>query len=200
LIDSVFAEHKNELKAKALSNKALSFGENQPSMQSAYKAIIGYTLFSICSVLLVITLNFAQHEYNNTSHPISGLKMFIFAVTILILGCLGSSFGHLLLGQNFKETIYMKHLHYHAPYVPYAQLLICFVSISLIFKCDSFVLYLFLTHLVLFLVGLFGFFKCFDITNAKEANSNSEQNFNVAFSQSKPGPIDPEVNIFTINA
>jgi hypothetical protein len=200
LIDSVFAEHKHELKAKALSNKTLSFGENQPSMQSAYKAIIGYALFTFCSILLTITLNFAQTEYTNKSHGVSGLKMFIFAVTILILTCLGLSFGHLLLGQNYKETIYMKHLHYHSPYVPHAQLLICFASIFLILKFDSFVLYIFLSHLVFFLVSAFGFFKCFDRFTNRGGNASSQRAFDVEFSQSKLEPIDSEVNIFTINA
>jgi hypothetical protein len=211
LIDSVFAEHKSELKAKALTNKALSFGLDQPSMQTAYKAIIGYVLFTVCSVLLVVVFNFAQDEYSNTAQPVSGLKMFALAVTILLLACLGLSFGHLLIGQNFKETIYTKHLHYHSPHVPYAQLVLCFFSIFLILKFDSYVLYLFLAHLIIFLITTFGFFKCFDafVYGRRSGGDNnvnssfdmrSDTNFDVNFTQSKPNQTDPELNIFTINA
>ncbi|RNA31380.1 hypothetical protein BpHYR1_017751 [Brachionus plicatilis] len=39
-IDQIFAEYMGELKIKALSDKDLSFGDKQPSMKSAYTAIV----------------------------------------------------------------------------------------------------------------------------------------------------------------
>lgn len=161
-IDQIFAEHMGELKIKALSDKDVSFGEKQPNMKSAYKAIIGFILFVSSSISYNLVLNFFQVNLNN-------LLNFFYFLTILIgLVLINFIISIIFFLKNTKETIFVKKLNDSTFLLPFNQLLLIFFSIFLIFRFDLKLINIFVMTYFSFLFSLFIYFKLFSIYFVKK--------------------------------
>jgi hypothetical protein len=150
LIDSVFIEHKHTLKNKALSNKSLSFGLNQPCMRSAYAAVFGYLTFLTTSVLVIFLADRAQQQQSDWRKASLTLASLSFLLAVLFAS------AYFFLIKNVRETIYRQNLFYNAILFPYGQLILAFLNVCLILKMGA-VLRLVLIKLAAILVALFAF-------------------------------------------
>lgn len=193
VIDSVFAEHMNELKHQALSNKGLSFGADQPSMKSAYRAMVGYCLFILCSIIFNLVLDYSQYEYEKAI--VAGWqRIFLIIALLAVLILIKIVVVNLFLVKNLTETIYVKNLYFRVIYLPYIQLSLIFANIYLILKTSYLALLLFFVYLFLFLFILLIVYKVFlRFLNAKKNEFKLE--FKVHHNSN-----DSNLNIFTINS
>ena len=172
-MENIFAEHKQELKQIALSNKKISFGENQPSLNSAYRAIIGFVLFLVFSIVLVLFGDFISSEFESKEFSqIPYLNYFTVFFSFLILLCLTVLVCYAFLVRNFRETIYIKHLDFSLPCLPYGQLLLSFFTILLLEKIDHIILLNFFIHLFTILLILFLIYKLSRTVLSKNAYHN----------------------------
>lgn len=152
-IDTAFNQFKQELKTKALSNKSLSFGSNQPSMNSAYRAICAYITFILISVISSLYLNYLKSDQFDI-RKLNGIKLALFILFTFILFMFKSLISYLFLIRNLKETIYITNLYYKSPYLPYSHLILSFLSIYFILNLNHFILIVFICQLVFYLIIL----------------------------------------------
>ncbi len=132
LIEMAFREYKQELKLKALSNRDLNFGSNQPSMNSGYQAVIGLIIFFTCSITSSLILGFLFFQ-THTSH-----KEIIFAlIFLLVVTYLQLFFSLKFLVRNNKETVYIDHLYYKSPLLPWPQLILIYMNIFFILNSET---------------------------------------------------------------
>lgn len=148
MIDSVFFEHKQHLKSQALSNKSLSFGVDQPSMQSAYRASTGFVLFGLSSLFILIGLRLLSP----LSWSLNSLLLTSILVISLTLIAFVSVFFYLL--KNHRETIYRKNLFYKSLLFPYVQLGLVFFSLFGLVCFSLVALWVFLAQLGVLVVIL----------------------------------------------
>lgn len=197
IIDSAFARHKQELKTKALSNKSLSFGVDQPSMSSGYKATCGFCLFILCSITLSIILNYLVNELSDLDN-VFWSRVFLFVCFFALIFGFLVIFSLIFIVRNLKETIYIKNLHYKSPYLPYLQLFLSFVNVYFILKSSIFILIIFYSQLFLYLICLFISYKIFMFIKAKTGvdNSYEDNGYTPKWSNSTHGS---KLNIFTID-
>lgn len=187
LIDTVFAEHKQEQRNMALSDRSLCFGEHQPSMNSALKATTGFSLFISTSTFLTIIINFAQSELTYfRSASRDWLKILSLLLPVVFLVSLNALLVIVAFVRNARETIYIKLLKHKSILLPHSHLALSFLSVYLIFKFQYRFIVLFLAYLVLFVVSLllyrFVFLRLF-VTKAETRvriykNSRSETPIN----------------------
>jgi len=145
LIENAFQEHKSELKSLALSDHSLRFGSNQPSMKSAYRALTGYVIFIICSIISSLIVNHLK-SLNSQSITISQLILEI--IVFLFITIIQLFFTYILVIKNSKETIYVNQLDLKSPFTPYSQLFISYFNIVLIFQIDFYTLLMFCLTLI----------------------------------------------------
>ena len=179
-IDQIFAEHLGELKTKALSDKDLSFGEKQPNMKSAYKAIIGFISFFVCCIFFNLVFNFFKidfKEWKNFSYFISLLFGLIsFKIIVVIF----------FLIKNERETIYIKQIKEVSIFLPFNQLLITFFTVFLIFRFDSIQIMIFISIYFIILIFFLVYFKIFSMLVSRRIkklnllkNLNFKKNSNI---------------------
>ena len=128
--------------------------------------------------------------------------LFLFLIFFYLISLIFLS-GYFFLIKNFRETIYMKHLHYRTPFIPYAQLILCFVSIVFILSFNYVILYIFALHLVFFLLCLFFLYKIFENFFNRKTTKNGEKRLH--FNYLVPNEINnciadsSEANVFIVN-
>lgn len=144
MIDSAFFEHKQRLKTQALSNKSLSFGVDQPSMHSAYRAALGFALFSLASLFFILSIRLLHSR---------SLVLTLILASVLLLIALGAV--HVYLLKNHRETIYRKNLFYKTILFPYVQLALVFIGLFALVTCFApLSIGLFLLELLVLVSGL----------------------------------------------
>lgn len=148
MIESAFSEHKQHLKNQAMSNKSLSFGIDQPSMRSAYRASIGLTLFTLVSISINIGLRVLSEidpSFKNS---------FIIYGLIIVLIVIGFFPTYFYLIKNNRETIYRKNLFYKVLFFPHVQLGLIFSTIYVFINLSLYASVYFLAELLILTVSL----------------------------------------------
>ncbi len=199
-IDTAFNQFKQELKTKALSNKSLSFGSNQPSMNTAYRAICAFITFILISIISSLYLNYLKSDQFDIS-KLNGLKLALFVAFTLILFMFKSLIAYLFLVRNLKETIYVTNLYYKSPYLPYSHLILSFFSIYFILNLNHFILIIFSCQLVLYLILLLVVYNVWNrIKNKKNEKLFVDMNrINVEWSLNGVKETTDSMGVFTID-
>lgn len=150
MIDSVFVEHKQHLRSQALSDHSLSFGVDQPSMQSAYRASFGYTAFCIASIFLSIGVRI--FHLSSSSSSFKSVLLFI-AFSLLFIS-LGFAAVYFYILKSNRETIYRKNLFYKMLFFPFVQLTIVFFTIFVLLSLSIFAINFFLIEMFVLVIAL----------------------------------------------
>ena len=183
IIEDAFMQHKLNLKAKAFKDKSLSFGQDQPSLISAYRSMLGYFIFILCSIGESLLFDLASN-LDHSSTPwlyIIGLSTIFMAIlTIQILIVL------FLILKSSKETIYVKNLYHKTPYTPYTQLILSHLSIFFILKSGYMNLLIYLIEMGIMVILFLSLYKLALQLNFKNGymaaqsfNTNSEAIFTI---------------------
>lgn len=206
IIDNAFIEHKVALRQIALSNKSLSFGKDQPSMRSAYLAVLGYVVYCVSSLSFILLVEYLAHIVRNEREYYS--KPIVVSVFIGFFVILKLAFSYVFLVKNAKETIYRQNLFYKTFSLPYLQLVVIFVNIFLVSKLNTLVVVRFFwLVLIILLVALVLLNRLVFKLNAKKRGDNlnhlmrfNNARLNIQHEATDPdSDAYPESHVFTIN-
>ena len=110
-IDETFLEYQHELRNQALIDMSLTFGSNQPSLKSAFKALKGFIIFVSCTLIVSVVLS---HLKILNSIKISLLFLILFILLIVTLFQIVIAF--IFIVRNTRETIFIKQLNVKSPF------------------------------------------------------------------------------------
>ena len=141
-IENIVLEHLREIHNRLILDKNLCLTKGQPSMNVGYQALVGFFLFSLLTSLEMLIIN-------STGPTLSKKEMYAsvgMLVTVLFLQLFVAFF---FIIRNERETIYIKKLCMRMPFVPYSNLVICFLTVVLALCISQQLVLVFLIELFL---------------------------------------------------
>ena len=150
--------------------------------------MFGYGLFLLCSTILSLILDFTVDEfYKNKKAATSWNIIFLGFITSILIILFLVLFTYLFFIKNSKETIYIKHVHYKSPGLPFAQLILSILNTFLIVKTTYSIIMLFCIQFVTYLSCLLVTYKLVRFFRFKSHDINNN------------GLFEAKNEIFTIN-